>query len=102
MQAFGILVFASMVLVGFYILIKIFSSIWVITIIFLISISSLMVPFFIDLINSITVRNIRLICDQTILNQNITVTVISSILITFAIIATWCMTHNWVVNNIIG
>ena len=102
LQAFGILVFASMVLVGFYILIKIFSSIWVITIIFLISISSLMVPFFIDLINSIAARNIRLICDQTILNQNITVTVISSILITFTIIATWCMTHNWVVNNIIG
>lgn len=59
LQAFGILALASTVLVGFYILIKYFSLIWVITIVFLFSISTLMIPFFMDLIEKFAKGNVR-------------------------------------------
>ena len=97
----GIILLISMVLVGFFVLIKYF-SLKLIIIIFLISIGITMFNCFMDLIDSKEVRSILSICSLSYVNEGITVRFLVSILTAGILIVTYYMTHNWIVNNIIA
>ena len=100
-HAIGIILLTSMVLVGFFVLIRYFSEM-LIVIIFLISISITMFSYFMDLIDTKEVRSILSICSLSYVNEDITVRFLVSILTAGILIVTYYMTHNWIVNNIIG
>lgn len=101
-QTLGILLFASSVLLGFYIMIKFFSLIWLITILFLFSMSSLMIPFFMEAMTSLAKGNVLSICNLSCINGMISVKLVISVLITGTLVGTWYITRNWVANNLIG
>ena len=100
-HAIGIILLTSMVLVGFFVLIRYFSEM-LIVIIFLISISITMFSYFMDLIDTKEVRSILSICSLSYVNEDITVRFLVSILTAGILIVTYYMTHNWIVNNIIA
>ena len=100
-HAIGIILLTSLVLVGFFVLIRYFSEM-LIVVIFLISVSITMFSYFMDLIDTKEVRSILSICNLSYVNGDITVHFLVSILTTGMLIVTYYMTYNWIVNNIIG
>jgi hypothetical protein len=101
-QTLGILLLASTVLFCFYLMIKFFSLIWLVTIFFLFSMGSLLVPFFMEMIDKVAKGNVRSICDWSWFQGVISIKSVSSLLMTVTLMLSWYFTKNWLLSNIIG
>lgn len=101
-QTIGILVFASTVLFGFYLMIKFFSLIWLVTIFFLFSMGSLLIPFFMEIIDMIAKGNVKSICNWSLFQGVVSIKSISAFLMTTSLMLSWYFTKNWILSNVIG
>lgn len=101
-QLLGILCYISSVLLFFYFMIKYFSVIWIITILFMLSMSSLLVPFFMELFTNLAKGNCKSILNLSIAGNFLSIKFMISLTIVLSLMLSWYFTKNWIANNLIG
>ncbi|CAI2364580.1 unnamed protein product [Moneuplotes crassus] len=101
-QVLGVLAIASCVLFGFYLMIKFFSLIWLVTIFFLFSITFLLIPLFAEVIDYLAKGNVYSICNLAIMKESVKLKFIASTAIAVSLVLYWYITRNWLACNLIG